>query len=162
MEEPGSGAGGDGAPAIVVAEAVDDCAPASEPLSLDEELGHITELIPSSELVSCFPSSVSIRMLRSIVKTLTLRIQFTSDYPAEPLILELKSKTLPDGLVSKLQKGCDKELKDNLAGNYHIFDTYKFVEKLLEGNRLIPCFQEIGPVKSLLVSFTSCALSNLC
>lgn len=42
---------------------------------------------------------------------MTVHLQFPKDYPQKAILVELKSKTLSDKLLSKLVDVCDQELK---------------------------------------------------
>ena len=42
-------------------------------------------------------------------------IQFPQDYPRERLIVELKTKTIPDKLIEGLVSVCDQELSKHLG-----------------------------------------------
>ena len=99
---------------------------------LSNELEQVKRHVPPNELISAFPSCVKIDMRRSIVKQLSLMMQFPSEYPTSPLVLELKSKTLPEVLVAKLQSACDKELKA-AAGRFHIVEIFNFCQQFLDG-----------------------------
>ena len=48
-------------------------------------------------------------------KQLTMCIQFPQDYPRERLIVELKTKTIPDKLIEGLVTVCDQELSKHLG-----------------------------------------------
>lgn len=55
-------------------------------------------------------------------KQLTLCIQFPKDYPKERLIVELKSKTIPEKFLDGLVNVCDQELTKHL-GNTQVSCT---------------------------------------
>ena len=55
-------------------------------------------------------------------KQLTLCIQFPKDYPQEKLIIELKSKTIPEKFLDGLVGVCDQELNKHL-GNTQVHAT---------------------------------------
>ena len=48
---------------------------------------------------------------RTKFKTLRVLLQFSDNYPEGPILLELKSKTLPPALLAKLTEICDQEIK---------------------------------------------------
>ena len=50
---------------------------------------------------------------RSNHKQLVATCQFGDGYPASPLLVELKSKTLPEKLLRGMEDVCDKELKQH-------------------------------------------------
>lgn len=48
-------------------------------------------------------------------KQLTVCTQFPKDYPQERLIVEIKSKTIPEKLLNRLVSVCDLELNKHLG-----------------------------------------------
>lgn len=59
---------------------------------------------------------ITIVCRRSDCKQLVVTTQFSEGYPATPLLVELKSKTLPEKLLRGMEDVCDKELKQH-CGN---------------------------------------------
>ena len=49
-------------------------------------------------------------------KQLVVCVQFPRDYPSSALIIELKSKTIPEKLINGLVKVCDQEIQKHLDG----------------------------------------------
>ena len=52
-------------------------------------------------------------------KQLMLCVQFPKDYPQERLVVELKSKTIPEKLIDGLVNVCDQELSKH-TGNTQV------------------------------------------
>ena len=52
---------------------------------------------------------------RTEYKQVTIHLQFADGYPREPVIVELKSKTLSDKLLDGLLKVCDDEAKKHVG-----------------------------------------------
>ena len=44
-----------------------------------------------------------------------VHLQFPKDYPHSAILVELKSKTIPDKLLSKLVEVCDQEIKIHIG-----------------------------------------------
>ncbi|KAG8328970.1 hypothetical protein J6590_097835 [Homalodisca vitripennis] len=81
-----------------------------------EEVRKLCEhLIAGSRLISCVRSMVRVEIKRTQFKQLVICIQFPEDYPASPLLIELKSKTLVDQLLAKVTTVCEEEAKKYLG-----------------------------------------------
>ena len=52
------------------------------------------------------------------VQTLVVALQFPKEYPRVPLLVELRSKTLSDTLLTGLTQVCEAEAKKFLGKNY--------------------------------------------
>lgn len=70
---------------------------------IEDELSEVRKLcegvVNGSKLVSCVQTMVRVEIKRTIYKCLVVCIQFPSDYPAAPLLIELKSKYLSEKLL---------------------------------------------------------------
>ncbi|CAG5103463.1 Protein of unknown function [Cotesia congregata] len=128
---------------------------------IDDELQQVSKfcenIVKDSRLVSCVPAMVRAEITRTTFKKIIVCIQFPSDYPQEPLLIELKSKTLSPKLLLKLTEVCEKECK-NLIGKTQvnliiliaILPTLKLIQNFIEDNPLICCYDEISLLKKLL------------
>ncbi|KAF7987763.1 hypothetical protein HCN44_003626 [Aphidius gifuensis] len=120
---------------------------------LDDELEEVSKLcqnvIPGSCLVTCFPTMVRVEITKTVFKKIIACIQFSKIYPADILLLELKSKTLSQKLLSGLTEICEKNCK-NLIGKAQILPTLKFLNNFIDENPLICCYDEINSSKKLL------------
>ncbi|XP_021913994.1 uncharacterized protein LOC110827050 [Zootermopsis nevadensis] len=86
---------------------------------IDDELQEVNKLcqhvITGSKLVSCVQTMVRVEIRRTAFKHIVACIQFPSDYPRSPLLIELKSKTLSDKLLDGLTNVCEQEAKKILG-----------------------------------------------
>ncbi len=48
-------------------------------------------------------------------KMMVLCLQFPKDYPQKPIIVEIKSKTIPQRFIEGLVSVCDQEMKKHLG-----------------------------------------------
>ncbi|XP_057342128.1 uncharacterized protein LOC130678718 isoform X1 [Microplitis mediator] len=120
---------------------------------IDDELQEVSKLcenvIKDSRLVSCVPAMVRTEITHTTFKKIIVCIQFPSDYPQVPLLIELKSKTLSSKLLLKLTEVCEKECK-SLIGKAQILPTLKLIQNFIEDNPLICCYDEISLIKKLM------------
>lgn len=122
---------------------------------IEDELSEVKKLcehiIPGSKLVSCVKTMVRIEIKRTEHKTLVACIQFPQSYPKEPLLIELKSKTLSEKLLQKLTSIAEEEAKKFL-GKSQTLKVFIFLRKFIDENPLICCYDEITELKSMLNS----------
>lgn len=122
---------------------------------LQEELAEVRKLcehlIADSKLVSCVETMVRVEIKRTKFKTVVVCIQFPSDYPNTPLLLELKSKTLADKLLAGLTNVCEDELK-KLLGQPQVMKILHFIHNFVVETPLCCCYNEISNLKKLLTS----------
>ncbi|XP_020277484.1 uncharacterized protein LOC109851637 isoform X2 [Pseudomyrmex gracilis] len=120
---------------------------------IDDELQEVSKLchnvVDGSRLVSCVPSMVRVEITKTVFKQLVVCIQFREDYPASPLFIELKSKTLSTKLLDRLANVCEKECK-LLINKAQILPILKFIRSYIEENPLICCYDEISALKKLV------------
>ncbi|GLV35119.1 uncharacterized protein CBL_01733 [Carabus blaptoides fortunei] len=122
---------------------------------LQEELAEVRKLcehlISGSKLVSCVETMVRVEIKRTTFKAMVVCIQFSLDYPNTPLLLELKSKTLADKLLTGLTNVCEQELK-KLLGQSQILKILHFIHNFIMETPLCCCYNEINNLKKLLTS----------
>ncbi|EFN61513.1 hypothetical protein EAG_11749 [Camponotus floridanus] len=120
---------------------------------IDDELREVSQLchnvVDGSRLVSCVRSMVRVEITKTSFKQLVVCIQFREDYPASPLFIELKSKTLSTKLLDGLTEVCEKECK-RLLNKAQVLLILKFIRNFIEENPLICCYDEISTLKKLL------------
>ncbi|KAH0956514.1 hypothetical protein HN011_002291 [Eciton burchellii] len=120
---------------------------------IDDELQEVSQLchnvVDGSHLVSCVRSMVRVEITKTSFKQLIVCIQFRPDYPASPLSVELKSKTLSTKLLDGLADVCEKECKA-LLNKAQVLPILKFIRNFIEENPLICCYDEISMLKKLL------------
>ena len=61
-------------------------------------------IIRNYQVVAAFPAMVRIEIQRSEYKKIVCCLMFPQDYPHDTILMELKSKTLSDKLLSGLTK----------------------------------------------------------
>lgn len=120
---------------------------------IEDELSEVKKLcehlIPGSKLVSCVKTMVRIEIKKTEQKALVACIQFPQSYPKEPLLIELKSKTLSEKLLQKLNSIAEEEAKKYL-GKAQILKVFTFLRKFIDENPLICCYDEITDLKNIL------------
>ena len=110
----------------------------------------VADQIPDSEVVCCVRSSVQVRLRRTDFKTMVMQMQFPADYPASPIILELKSKTIPTKFLDGLVNACDAETK-KLVGQKQLLPVVKFMRTFMDENPLMACSEELSFIRKELV-----------
>ncbi|KAJ7392312.1 hypothetical protein OS493_011969, partial [Desmophyllum pertusum] len=110
----------------------------------------LSEKLEGSEIISCHPVAVNIRITRTKFKSVVVLLQFSEKYPTSTIIVELKSKTLPPRLLAKMTELCDQEAKKFL-GKPQVIPMLIFVRRFLDENPLIACSDELHYVKTKLL-----------
>ncbi|XP_069102290.1 uncharacterized protein [Argopecten irradians] len=121
---------------------------------IQSELAQVKQKAPLIEgvtLVTCVELSVRLSIKVTGQKHVTLIVMFPPKYPHEPLIMELKSKTLSEKLLDGLLKVCDEQAKKWL-GQRQILLLTNFVLNFLHENPLCVCSDEIQTVKKNLLT----------
>ncbi|KAK2573035.1 hypothetical protein P5673_002065 [Acropora cervicornis] len=123
--------------------------------TIDKELEIVkktlNEKVEGSELISCHPLAVNVRITRTKFKSVIVLLQFPEKYPADAIVVELKSKTIPPSLLVKMTRLCDQEAK-TLAGKSQVIPMLSFVRRFIDENPLIACYDELQYVKSRLLT----------
>lgn len=122
---------------------------------IEDELSEVKKLcehlISGSRLVSCVKTMVRVEIRRTNLKALVACIQFPKSYPNEPILIELKSRTLSDKLLQKLTSIAEEEAKKYL-GKTQVLKVFTFLRKFIDENPLICCYDEITELKSILTN----------
>uniref|UniRef100_A0A182P3D3 RING-type domain-containing protein n=1 Tax=Anopheles epiroticus TaxID=199890 RepID=A0A182P3D3_9DIPT len=123
---------------------------------IDDELSEVSRLcenvIPNSTLVTCLRSLVvRVEILQSPERRLTVCLRFPENYPANKLLLEFKSKTLPSIFLEKFEKICETKLSD-AVGKPQIMWALKLISEYLSQNPLCIVLDELQQIKSVLSS----------
>ncbi|PIK51988.1 hypothetical protein BSL78_11136 [Apostichopus japonicus] len=122
---------------------------------IDNELESVRQScskeVEGSEVISCFKASVRINIRRTRYKQVVVCLQFSDQYPDTPILLELKSKFLPDKLLDGLTKICEEKLKEQ-KGKAQILFLLKFIRQFLEDNPFSVCSEELTYIKKHIVS----------
>lgn len=121
---------------------------------LDKELALITKdattEVEGLEVMSASHHSVQVKIVKTDHKQLRLLIMFPEGYPGKTLLVEVKSKTLPDRVMKAIEGLAEKEAK-KLQGQYQVIGVCKVVRKFLEDNMFSVCAGEIDQVKNGLI-----------
>eukprot|EP00088_Acartia_fossae_P015668 TRINITY_DN18621_c0_g1_i1.p1 TRINITY_DN18621_c0_g1~~TRINITY_DN18621_c0_g1_i1.p1 ORF type:complete len:331 (-),score=-0.05 TRINITY_DN18621_c0_g1_i1:241-1233(-) len=115
--------------------------------------------VPHSKVVTAVPEMVRIEIEKTTFKKIICCLMFPRDYPSSHILLELKSKTLADKLLSGLTKVCEDEAKKHL-GKPQILTVLKLISKFIDENPLCCCSNEITSLKSMLGPDDSVKLSQ--
>ncbi|XP_060071641.1 uncharacterized protein LOC132551507 [Ylistrum balloti] len=121
---------------------------------IQSELAQVKQKAPVIEgitLVTCVELSVRLGIKVTDQKHVTLIVMFPPKYPHEPIIMELKSKTLSEKLLDGLLKVCEQQAK-KWVGQRQILLLTNFVLNFLHENPLCVCSDEIQTVKKDLLT----------
>jgi len=110
---------------------------------------HCESQVLGSKIIACVPSMIRVDIKRTKYKQLTACMQFPESYPNNPLVVELKSKTLSEKFLSGLTKVCDEECK-KILGKPQILKILKFLRLFLDENPLSVCSEEVSSIKRAL------------
>lgn len=120
---------------------------------IEDELAEIKKLcehvIKGSRLVSCVRTMVRVEIKESEFRKIIICMQFPDKYPSNPLLIELKSKTLSERLLYGLTNICEKEATKYL-GKPQVMIILQFIKNFLVENPLSCCYDEINKVKTKL------------
>lgn len=105
--------------------------------------------VPGTELITCHPSMVQVKLSHTDHKQVTIRCQFPSGYPSRPLLIELASKTVQDRVLEGLVKVCEQELSKQL-GKEQVLFLVRFVSDFISSNPFIVCPDELAHIKKEL------------
>lgn len=115
----------------------------------EAELACLSEAVPEGCLLSCFQELVKVKISRTPYKEVTLTLHLLPTYPETPLIAEFASSSLPDALLAKFKEAVEKEAR-NQTGYPQLVKAVQLVHRLVCGNLLISCWDEIRQAKTLL------------
>ncbi|KAK3097418.1 hypothetical protein FSP39_009473 [Pinctada imbricata] len=121
---------------------------------LESELTYVKQKVPTIEgvtLEACLPAFVRVHIYVSDQRQLTALLQFTSKYPQDPLVTELKSKTLTEKLLDGIIKLCDAEAK-KYVGQKQVILIINFIKNFLIENPLCIVNDEVAKLKKELLS----------
>ena len=99
-------------------------------------------------LASAFAHLVRVTISPTDLRSVAISIYFPGGYPEDALTTEVSSSTLEEGVVAKLQAGCDKEAVAH-KGSAQVLKVVQWLERFLAQNRLLGCFEEVRRVKQL-------------
>lgn len=117
---------------------------------IEEELHIIKTKIENEvsglKLLSTSSHSVQVAIRKTDHKQLRLLIMFPESYPANPIIVEVKSKFIPPRAMTVIEKTCEVEAK-KLQGQFQVIPICKVVRQFLEENMFINCAEELDNIK---------------
>ena len=124
-------------------------------------------------LETCVPAMVRFKVFRNDQKNLITCFMFSKEYPASPIIVELKvililkllrlmiviglskyflqSKVMSYKLLEGLTKICEAEAKKHI-GKQQILEVVKFARKFIDDNPLCVCSEEINAIKQTILN----------
>ncbi|KAL4232939.1 hypothetical protein ACF0H5_007627 [Mactra antiquata] len=126
----------------------------SKKQTFEEELAEAKSTIPTIEgftLVTCVAAQVRASYRKTDQKQLSIILQFPDNYPEQPVVIELTSKTLSDKLLNGMMKLCDDEIKKYI-GKSQVLPVMRFVREFMINNPLCVCNDEIATVKKDLLN----------
>ena len=134
---------------------------------VDQEIESILKLWPNEYVhIEHQPlMSIKIGMEYSVNKQLDIQFIYPSvadvgedlQYPNSSVVIKLKSKRMPHKLVETLLKKAENMIKklvttpmDGFQGSPQTLPVFDFIESIMENNNLIPAWNELASIKSLL------------
>ncbi|XP_078312740.1 uncharacterized protein LOC144619196 [Crassostrea virginica] len=121
---------------------------------LMSELEQVKQKLPNIEgvtLEGCLPEIVRLHIYVDEMRQMTCVMQFLETYPTEPVVVELKSKTLTEKLLDGVVKLCDAEARKYI-GQKQVILLVNFLKQFLIDNPLCIVNDEVGKVKKELLS----------
>jgi hypothetical protein len=104
----------------------------------------------SLELKACHKALIQADIRYTEYKHVVMNIQFSDNYPQTPLLIELKSKTIPDSVLKKMGELCDKELLKYI-GMRQVDGVMSYVCEFISSTPFIVCSEEINYIKNNIV-----------
>lgn len=117
---------------------------------IDDELRQVKTKISTlkdAQLVSCVPQQVRIDVQRTKSKRMTVCMQFPAQYPDRLIIVELKSKTLPQRFLDATLKSVDANKEQFLRARQQVLPVARFICDYLDANPLCVCAEEISDLR---------------
>ncbi|CAG7829247.1 unnamed protein product [Allacma fusca] len=111
----------------------------------------LLERFQGLRLVTAARAHVRVEISKSNVKTVAAIFQFPPSYPSELILVELKSKTLGENFLKKLEQTIEEHAK-NYLDDPQICRSVEFLYKFIEENPLCCCADEIAEIKREVLS----------
>ncbi|ETN61436.1 hypothetical protein AND_006905 [Anopheles darlingi] len=119
----------------------------------EDEVAEVQRLcenvLPKSKLVTCLSSLIRVDLHHTKSRQLTICIRFPQSYPSEKLLLEFKSKTMPDLFLERFLTICDSKLTE-FTGRPQVMNILKFIDGYLSENPLCIVLDEIQNLRQML------------
>jgi len=120
---------------------------------IEDELDEIKRCcenqVQYSKVIAAVPAMVRIEIEKTSYKKIVCCFMFHPLYPNHNILIELKSKTLSEKLLSGLTKVSEDEARKHL-GKPQILIVLKLISKFLDENPLSCCSDEISTLRSML------------
>lgn len=121
---------------------------------LEGELARVSRDVVASveglQLLSSSPHSVQVQITKTEHKQLRLLIMFPEGYPKVTLMVQVKSKSLPDRVMKLIETIAEKEAA-RLINQYQVISICKVVRQFLDENMFIVCAAELDSIKKQLL-----------
>uniref|UniRef100_A0A914WI98 RING-type domain-containing protein n=1 Tax=Plectus sambesii TaxID=2011161 RepID=A0A914WI98_9BILA len=117
---------------------------------IEDELRQVktkVSTLQDAELVSCVPQQVRIDVQRTKSKRMSICMQFPSEYPDQLIIVELKSRTLPQRFLDATLKAVDANKEQFLRARQQAVAVARFICEYLDSNPLCVCAEEISDLR---------------
>jgi len=118
---------------------------------IDEEITFVRENSANEfsglQVIGCHRKLITLIIMKTKYKKLTVSIQFPDDYPNSLLFVELKSKVISQPTLQQIMKSCQNHLNYYL-GSKQISPLLKYLTKLLDESPLLPCKDELTQAKN--------------
>jgi hypothetical protein len=122
----------------------------TEPLNptIAEDHAFIREFVPPAAILTLTREYVTVTIIRTAYSRIQLKIQYLPNYPAEGILVELSSPSLPLPLLRTKEKLCMDLAKENL-GKPQVALVYEHLHTFIQSNMFVPCWKEIKQVMAL-------------
>ena len=134
---------------------------------IDQEIQQILNIWPNDYVLIEHQPLKNIKIYMEYTVNKQLEIQFIYPsladvgeellYPNSSIVLKLKSKSMPHKLVETLLKKAENMIKklattpvDGYQGTPQTLPVFEFLESIMENNNLIPAWNELSQIRSLL------------
>ena len=125
---------------------------------ITSELESVVASVPESNLRLCSHVGVYVSLSASRHRSLLAKLHFTEGYPSQPLAVDLESATIPPELLGKLKtaaEGACRKLASKPASKPQVLATVELLQQWLCSHQLLPAYQEIQELQSLLAEGSS-------
>ncbi|XP_037957610.1 uncharacterized protein LOC119687391 [Teleopsis dalmanni] len=120
-----------------------------------EEFRKLCEnVVPNSKIIACTTDNPFVRVEiceNKFNRNIVCCLRFPDLYPQQPVLVELKSRTLSDKFLQGLSKLCETKAREHL-GKPQCVLVLKFLQQYLVENPLCVCFDEIQQLRRDLQS----------
>jgi len=105
--------------------------------------------VQNSKVITAVPALVRIEIEKNPFKKIVCCLIYPKDYPSQHILMELKSKTISQKLLTGLTQVCEGEAKKYL-GKPQALIVLKVISKFIDENPLCCCAEEIYKLKAML------------